>query len=366
MSRDGSEVEVLETLPEEIKRETKKTRGLRKTLKVLRQDSQKRKKLLRKLVNGLGFGKTGLPYKNTLVMVSPAAGDVDGEPAQEALREFFDESGLKYRLLSRGEKSDTGETVRRRLKEGYDLVVACGGDGTVAAVAAGLLNGKVPLGIIPIGTANGLSKELGIPQEPRKAVNLLTDKTPTHAIDVIRVGKRIAVLNVGIGFTPVIVRSTSKPLKNRLGVFAYAWQALVNVFRMRFRSFEVVVDGKEHVARALECSVFNSNATIEKLYPEGPPVRADDGHLDVWIVTVKTLMDYPRYLAQAVTGRPSRRLTHLLPAEKSVSVKSKRSLVVQADGDEVGHTPIDIEILPGAVDVVVPKKKDDKEVGWAP
>ncbi|HVO77162.1 MAG TPA: hypothetical protein VMT60_04185, partial [Candidatus Bathyarchaeia archaeon] len=85
-------------------------------------------------------------------------------------------------------------------------------------------------------------------------------------------------------------------------------------------------------------------------------IRVDDGHLDVWILSTKTLLDYPRYLFRILAGRPGNPRAHFIEAAKSIAVRSAVPLAVQADGDVIGTTPVEIEVLPGALDVIVPEK----------
>jgi diacylglycerol kinase family enzyme len=92
------------------------------------------------------------------------------------------------------------------------------------------------------------------------------------------------------------------------------------------------------------------------LFPKGPDIHVDDGHLDVWILDTKTLLDYPRYLFRIVARRTASPRARFLKAERSISVRSAVPLPVQADGDVIGTTPVDIEVIQGAVRVFVPVK----------
>ena len=83
----------------------------------------------------------------------------------------------------------------------------------------------------------------------------------------------------------------------------------------------------------------------------------DDGHLDIWILSVTKGLDYFRYLFYALVGRPGKLLPPMLSAEHTVSIKSKRSVLVQVDGDVIGKTPVEIEVLHGALTVLVPDER---------
>ncbi|NLM79287.1 MAG: hypothetical protein GX173_14625, partial [Ruminococcaceae bacterium] len=103
----------------------------------------------------------------------------------------------------------------------------------------------------------------------------------------------------------------------------------------------------------VEAAVFNCGMLAKTLYPQGPDIRLDDGRLDVWIVSFKTIQDYPRYLFRTIIGRPAKQLSHFMSASQSVTLQSNNPMPVQADGEDIGKTPVEIEILPGAITVIV-------------
>jgi diacylglycerol kinase family enzyme len=118
----------------------------------------------------------------------------------------------------------------------------------------------------------------------------------------------------------------------------------------------VAVDGKSLKYRAVEVAILNCGSLANVLYPKGPDIRIDDGHLDVWIVNSKTILDYPQYLFEMITRRPAKHLSHFINSKRSVFVKSKVLLEVQADGDIIGTTPLEVEVLAGALTVIVPEQ----------
>jgi diacylglycerol kinase family enzyme len=98
--------------------------------------------------------------KKNMVVLNPSSGAAGGASKEDAIKKCFDEVQLKYEIILTKKNEDVGEVIRGRLKEGFDLVVAAGGDGTVSAVINGLMETKIPLSIIPLGTGNLLAKEL--------------------------------------------------------------------------------------------------------------------------------------------------------------------------------------------------------------
>jgi diacylglycerol kinase (ATP) len=292
----------------------------------------------------------------TFIVLNPAAGKNAREPIREAISRYFISPQIDYEIYETIKGDKPGDIVRARLIDNFDLVVAAGGDGTVSAVIDGLVGSSVPLGIIPAGTGNLIARELNIPLEIEDAVALIAGAHRFRKIDAMRTGKRVYVLNASLGISASVAGGTTRENKNRFGRIAYLGTAILKIFTLRNRYLAVAIDGKTQTCRAVEIAIFNCGLIVKMLYPKGPDVRIDDGHLDVWIVSLQTVLDYPRYLFEMITGRPAKHLSHFINSEKSVSIKSKVPLQVQADGDIIGTTPVEFEVLRGAVTMVVAEK----------
>jgi diacylglycerol kinase (ATP) len=300
-----------------------------------------------------------------IVILNPASGKKTGEPINEAVKRYFTGSNIDYEIYETKKDDKPGDIVRARLKDGFDLVVAAGGDGTVSAVIDGLVGSPAALAIIPSGTENLLARDIAVPLEIEKAVELITGPHKFRKIDSMRIGKRAYILNVSLGISAAVISGTTPKSKSRFGRIAYLWTGILKIFTFRNRYLVVTIDGKVHTVRALEASISNCGLLSKVLYPKGPEVRIDDGHVDVYIMSLKTLLDYPLYLFARITGRPAKRLSHFINCEKSISIRSKIPLPVQADGDIIGTTPIEVEVLAGALTVLVPEKPldiSDKDV----
>jgi diacylglycerol kinase (ATP) len=291
-----------------------------------------------------------------LIVLNPAAGKNSGEPIREAISRHFTSSQIDYEIYETVKGDKPGDIVRTRLSGGFDLVVAAGGDGTVSAVIDGLVGSTIPLGIIPAGTGNLIAREVNIPLEIDDAVALIAGTHKFRKIDAMRIGKRAYILNVSVGISASVIGGTTHKNKSRFGRIAYLGTAILKMFTFRNRYLAVAIDGKTRAYRAAEVTISNCDILSKILYPKGPDVSIDDGHLDVWILSSKTLLDYPRYLFQMITRRPAKNLSHFINSEKSVSIKSRVPLPVQADGDIIGTTPVKVEVLPGALTVLVAEK----------
>ena len=289
-------------------------------------------------------------------VLNPAAGQETQESVRDALARRLGASHIPYEVHETVEGDRLGDIVRARLRDGFDLVVAAGGDGTVSGVVDGLVGSSIPLCIIPTGTGNLIARELGISTKLDEAVALIGGATGSRRIDAMRIGGRIFILNASVGVTASVVSSATTSLKNRFGRFAYLWGILLKMFRWRSRYLAVMVDGIADEYRAIEVSIMNCAMVPKALYSKGPTIRVDDGHLDVFVVGMKTVRDYPGLIFNIVAGRPFDFLWRFIKVEKRATIRSNVPLQVQADGDIVGTTPIEIEVVPGAVVVLVPEE----------
>jgi diacylglycerol kinase (ATP) len=273
---------------------------------------------------------------------------------REALRRHFPPARLDYVIHEARAGEPLAEVVRRQVRDGVRLVVAAGGDGTVSAVCDGLRGSSIPLGIIPTGTGNLVARELDIPLDLDEAVSLLAGPHQTRTMDAMRIGERAYVLNISVGISAAIIDGTSRRSKRRLGRLAYFGTALREVLSFRRWRLVVEVDGRSHPYRALDVAIMNGGLLSAQLYPRGPKIRIDDGALGVWILSMKTPADYVRHIFGILAGRHRHPHAKFIPASRSVSIRSNTPLPVQADGDIIGSTPIEVTVLPGALTVWTP------------
>jgi len=290
-----------------------------------------------------------------LVIVNPPAADGEKRALLDAVSRPFTAAGIEYEVYETRKEDRLGEIVRRRLRDGFDLVVAAGGDGTVSGVSDGLTGSPIPLGIIPIGTGNLIARELGIPDSVAAAVELIAGTPCRRRIDAMRVGKRAYFLNASVGITAAVIGETTRKSKGRFGRIAYLATAIAKVLSSRPRYLVVEVDGLAHPVRAVEVTIMNCGLLANSFYPKGPDIRIDDGHLGVWILSMKSTWEYLRYAIGVMAASAAHPEAHFIQATKTVRIRSNRPLPMQADGDIIGKTPLEVEVLPGALTVLVPE-----------
>jgi YegS/Rv2252/BmrU family lipid kinase len=262
---------------------------------------------------------------------------------------------LEFREIAEGDR--VADIVRDAVASGFDMFVAVGGDGTVSGVVEGLGGAPAPVAIVPAGTGNLVARELGIPLDPVKAAGLVAGPHTTRTIDAMRVGESVYVLNIGVGISSATVRDTKNESKRRFGRAAYVGTGLREMLGFRPCYFTVTVDGRDTVLRATEVTVANCDFIGDIPWPWAPEILPDDGRLDVCLVLVPTVAESIRSGLRVMRHRrkpvPNVRW---LRARRSVRIEPNRRLPVQGDGDLIGETPVEVTVLPGAVNVIVPAR----------
>lgn len=289
------------------------------------------------------------------VVFNPVAGTRDPATVRETFARIFGAAGYRYAVYETTGQEHLTSVVQAAAAKQPAVIAAAGGDGTIAAVASALQDIATPLGIIPVGTANVLAQELGIPLDLERACRLLVSPHRTTHIDAMEVDGQRFFLQIGIGIDSLTVRDTTRAEKRRFGKLAYLRAGASWLVGHQPVCFTLRVDGKPHRLHAAQVSVVNGGSFGIAGLRWGPDIHPDDGQVEVCVVRAQSLVDYGMTLWQVVRGkhRTGRRIRYL-PARQRIVIDAERPLPAQGDGELIETLPLDIEIVPAAVQVIVP------------
>ncbi len=301
--------------------------------------------------------------KSIYVILNPIAGHSSADELRKAIETKLNNGEQLCEVYVTTGKENVADVTRQAVKRGSTMVVAAGGDGTVTGVVSGLMHTDVPLGIIPVGTGNGLARALGIPLDPFVAIDLLVGPHVDMKLDAMGVNNDVYVLNVSAGISARAMDETPSAEKRRFGVLAYAWTILRTLFGYGPRQYQLNIDNHEVRVRATEVLVSNGALLREPSFPLGPRELYNDGKFDVYILTARTIIDYLRiiwnFIAHGGKGRSD--LRHL-SVEKLVKINAVSTpQPVQADGEVIGKTPVEVKVIPDAIRVIVPEVAPGEE-----
>lgn len=293
------------------------------------------------------------------VVLNPVAGHSDPQVIREALERRCAHADWSCEVYETTGQEDLLQVVREALDRGADRVVAAGGDGTVSGVASGLVHTAVPMGILPVGTGNGLARALGIPTVLEEALNLLLGEHTTRSINAMRIGEDYFVLNVGIGLSSLATRDTSHQEKRRLGFIAYIWTGFLKLLGFQPRRFAVTLDQQRQRFKASEIFIVNGSLPDVSVYRWGARIELEQAQLGLFVIRARTALDYARAGWSLLRGRRADYpYVRYLSAQREIRVDVDNPLPVQADGEIIGHTPVHVQYVLSAVQVIVPASQD--------
>ncbi len=233
-----------------------------------------------------------------------------------------------------------------------DCVIVGGGDGTLNGVVDSLVETKLPLGILPLGTANDLARTLNIPFSIKQACEVIT-RGNLKAIDLGWVNGKHFFNVASIGLSVEITRQLSRGLKRRWGVFAYAITALQVIGKARRFPATIVVDGKVFSVKTIQIAVGNG-----RYYGGGMPIAhdaaIDDQRLDLYSIELERWWQIFPLVWHLPRGQQ-----HLLKWVRTVEgreieIHTSKAYKVNTDGEITTITPAKFRVIPNALQVFVP------------
>jgi len=244
------------------------------------------------------------------------------------------------------------ELARAAKEQGFDFVVAVGGDGTINEVARGLVNTNTPMGIVPRGSGNGLSRHLGIPLKISDAIDALYN-SEAIAIDTFRVNGKLSLNVSGIGFDGHIANLFGG--KSKRGLAGYAKLTLKEFLQFQEFEAEIVADGKTFHQKAFIIAIANSSqyGNNARIAPTAS-VRDELLHLNV----VRKIPVYRVDVMYAVfAGNIENSSFCEITTAKTIQIRTKQSVAYHVDGEPSGHLDhFNIEVVPASLNVMVPRK----------
>jgi YegS/Rv2252/BmrU family lipid kinase len=291
---------------------------------------------------------------SAFVILNPVAGNCT-PTLRQAIQQHFRANHWQCEIYETSGQENIRDIVSKALRQKVSLIVAAGGDGTISSAVDGLVHSKVPLGIIPLGTGNIVAQELGLPLDPTAAYQLLTGKNTTTKIDVMQVGHQAFISHLSVGIYALIAQDTPPENKQRLGRLVYVWSALKKIMSHPTWRFKVTVDGQTRWVRASLIMVANAGTVGITPFRWGTNIRPDDGQIDVCIFRAKTLTDYLKIIWYALLNkhRQDDNISYLTATDQ-VEIVAHKPLPIRGDGEIIGQTPVQVQVVPQAVRVIVP------------
>ncbi len=300
--------------------------------------------------------------RRVAIVYNPAAGPREMWREIEGVARKWEGYGWSVLLRATERPGMATDLAHEAALEGFEWVVAAGGDGTVNEVANGLIGLPAALGVLPVGTGNVWARQLGLPVYPivhplriQVAAQLL-EASRVHVIDVGRANGRYFLLWAGIGLDAQVAQHMEPRTRNakRLGALAYLAAAVMIAKDFPAMRATVTVDGRRRVkGRTLMVLVANV-PLYGGLVRIAPQAMLDDGFLNICVFRGMGLPWAIRHFFNVFGGRHLQDPAVKFFAGRRVVVETRPIVPVQVDGEPIGYTPMVFEVVPRALRILVP------------
>ena len=297
--------------------------------------------------------------RKLLFFINPISGTKNKLNLEKKIIEECGKRDAAFEILFTS-KEGNYEFLREKIEtEDFTDVVICGGDGSVAPIIAGTLNTSIHIGIIPLGSGNGLAATAGIPKSLPKAFQNIFDGFPTDT-DAFVVNNHLGCHLTGLGFDAKVSYEFSR--QRIRGVKTYIKQVIKHFFFEKFYSFEIETNGETFTEDAFLISITNSNQ-FGNNFKIAPKASLNDGLLDVVLIrkNVKMVIFF-KTLKHILTGKVQNNFRKsdgnniLYFQTKKLSIKNLNNAPFQIDGDPAPTAEeFLIEVLPNAFKLIQPK-----------
>lgn len=304
-----------------------------------------------------------------LVVVNPNAGRRKGEKDWGRIAELLEDANISFVSVFTQRKYQAIQLTRRHIENDYRKIIVVGGDGTLNEVINGVYQQRkynptnIEVGIIPVGTGNDWCRMYGISGDYKEAITIIAegntfiqDAALVHYFDGEMPNSRYLINMAGMGYDALVASKTNKRKeRGKGGPLSYLYYLFSSLFKWDAIGTQIKVDNEVINAR-----IFSINVGINRYNGNGlkqlPFAEPNDGLVDVTVIrnvgkmlvirSVKKLFDGTFVTLPQVSTHKGRKIT--------IESKNRSRLILEADGESLGHSPFSFEIIPKALRMLVP------------
>jgi len=292
--------------------------------------------------------------KKICIIINPISGNSSKEKIPVLAKEMFDSNIFELKIIKTEYAGHATELTQKALDENFDYIVAAGGDGTVNEVARTMVHSNASMGIIPLGSGNGLARDLGISMDTKKALETIAAGN-VMTIDYCKADGRAFFCTCGVGFDAMVTERFSEGKKR--GPISYVRSAITEYFKFKPDVYKIrlddgtVIEEKAFLVTCANASQYGNNAYI------APNANISDGKMDIVILAPIQPIDVGPIAVQLFTRQigSNQRVSHY----RSETVKINRSKPgpMHVDGEPVySGKEILVEIIPSGLNIITPKE----------
>ena len=286
------------------------------------------------------------------VIANPNSGTADGEALEQAIKRLGD-----VMLRTTEQEGDAKRLAEEAVADGYNVIVAAGGDGTLNEVVNGLASdfSQATLGLIPLGTGNDFARTLAIPDDVDAAVNIIAAGM-VRSVDVVRVSSDKARYFINVssgGFSGLVDEKLTDEMKQTWGPLAYLRSAAAALPDLSEYHTSLVFDDTER----LDITAFNVIVANARFVAGGIPIAPqailDDGLADVLVIPAASMPELALLAPQILLGTHQDSELVTFRRARKLFIESHPGMWFNTDGELVGNEPATFDVLPRALRVIM-------------
>lgn len=291
--------------------------------------------------------------KRLHIIVNPKSGVGKHNLLESYLEKHLDKATFDLTIKNTLKPGDAKVFSGEAAATGVDYVVAAGGDGTINEVARELIGSNTALGIIPIGSGNGLAHHLKIPLNPAAAIDII-NKQNVKRIDTVHINNQLFVSIAGVGFDAKVARRFAK--SKQRGFLSYFKIVSQEYTSYKPQKYTIELDDKKFETEALLIGFANSNQFGYNTQIS-PGAKIDDGLIDVCIVKKAPLIELPRIAHLLYWGQIDKSRYVEIIQTKEIRVHQKKNKNINLDGETIRlGKELRIRINPLSLKILTPQK----------
>ncbi len=293
--------------------------------------------------------------KKVQIIQNPSSGRQQNERKLEKIANILLNEGFLVAKFNTAGKDDAKRETIRAVEEGFDVIIASGGDGTINEVAQGMraTGKKVPVAILPTGTTNDFATYLKLPDTPKEFCEMIL-RGKTVDADLGLYNDRVFVNVAAAGLFSSVAHEVEKEKKMILGKLAYILEGMkeFTLSRSDVHRLNFYADGEEHTEEAMLFIISNSSSVGGFRYVS-PKAEIMDGLLDIVIIKEAEIHEMAEIFFALFQGGHVSHPKVLYFKSDHIVISSDKPMVVDIDGEYGGTLPAEFSVVPGAFRVLI-------------
>ncbi|AQY49999.1 lipid kinase [Listeria weihenstephanensis FSL R9-0317] len=285
--------------------------------------------------------------KRMLIIYNPVAGQRKFHKLMPVAEQILDEAGFDVTLIPTTEEEKSATAIAKQgVLDGFEIIIAAGGDGTVNDVVNGLMQAskQVVFGVLPVGTTNDFARALGMAKDPIEALQIIAAGEKIK-VDVGQANGQYFINNAAGGKITEITYAVKESMKNKIGRLAYLVSGISLLPKLAPKQVRITYDTGvfEGEILLLFGALTNSVGGMEKLCP---PAILNDGYMDLLVLKKVSPIKLLKLLASIKSGAHLQSEDVLYVKTKTATIECDTSLNISYDGVYGGETPYKLAVLP--------------------